>query len=172
VPSPSPDPEALALALLGRREHSRAELRGKLRGKGVGSEAAEAVLDRLSAQGWLDENRFVETYVAERQRRGFGPLKIRQALRERGVDAALIDDALEGDAESWHRTLDALCARRLGDPATLDERRAYARAVRFLTGRGFPQGWVIEALKRFRSDANRAFHADEGAALTEFDDRS
>jgi len=52
-----------AISLLGRREHSRAELLRKLTQRGGQKGVLEAVLDELEAEGLLSEARFVEAFV-------------------------------------------------------------------------------------------------------------
>lgn len=69
--------------------------------------------------------------------RGDGPVRLRAALRERGVDDALIEEALAPHADEWTERARALAARRFGSapPGSWNER---AKRARFLQGRGFP----------------------------------
>ena len=88
------------LRLLGRRAHSRVELRRKLRRKGYTDAEAETALSRLVELGYLDDQSFAEGLV---RRRGAirGPLALSAELASRGVDRAHADAALAGfDAEA------------------------------------------------------------------------
>lgn len=152
---PRPDPEeardprrirAKALSLLARREHSAGELGRKLEERGYDSTAVEAVLSSLEAKKLLSDARFVEEFVAARVRRGSGPLKIREELWGKGVDAALVQRAMAAHEGSWGRLAEDARRKRFGEehPRGLPER---ARQVRFLQQRGFSMDDIRVALK-------------------------
>ncbi|HEX5842944.1 MAG TPA: regulatory protein RecX, partial [Pseudomonas sp.] len=74
-----------AMDLLARREHGRVELTRKLRNRGAADELIEAALDRLAEEGLLSEARYMEAFVGYRARAGYGPLRIREELTQRGL---------------------------------------------------------------------------------------
>lgn len=127
---------ARALRLLGRREHSRKELSLKLRQRGFEPSVADEAAAEVAAAGYLSDERFAETFIQSRQRRGQGPLKIRAELGRRGVSSNVIDAALETAAVDWRAVAEGARQKRFGPtpPATTAER---ARQQRFLAGRGF-----------------------------------
>lgn len=135
------DPRDIALGLLARREHSRAELARKLSAKGVAQDAIPAALDALEAERALSDERFTEAYVRMRRQRGFGPLRIRMELCERGVAGGLIEAHLDADAPEWAQLAREQYRRRYGGapPEGHSER---ARRARFLEGRGFAPGLI------------------------------
>lgn len=144
-PRPESDPRQLALRLLARREHSRHELRDKLRSRGLDPGLIDPVLDDLSRSGLLSDARFVDSYVYARRQRGFGPRRIEAELRERGVADDLIDAGLGAWDADWRPVLEGLYARRYGSqPATEGAERA--RRLRFLTGRGFSAALAQEVM--------------------------
>ncbi len=125
----------MALDLLARREHSTLELRHKLTRRGYTQEQIEPTLAQVAAKGWLSDARFAELYAANRVDKGYGPLRVRQALRERGVDETIINDVLAGLDGLWMERLTAVWRRRFGDrPADPAEQ---VRQTRFLRHRGF-----------------------------------
>lgn len=73
--------------------------------------------------------------------RGDGPLKLRSALGERGVDGQTIDTALLPFEEEWTALAREALERRFGvsAPATRGE---LSKRMRFLQGRGFPAGII------------------------------
>jgi regulatory protein len=88
------------LRLLGRRAHSRVELRRKLERRGYNADETEAALGRLLELGYLDDRSFAEALV---RRRGAirGPLALSAELATRGVNREHADAALAGfDAEA------------------------------------------------------------------------
>lgn len=135
------------MGLLARREHSRAELRHKLRARGHDPEAVEAALERLGEQGYQDDRRFAEHYVASRVERGFGPVRIRAELQERGVDPDLGREALEAHRGRWPELAEEARRRRFGAEAPADP-RAWQRQARFLQYRGFDAALVAATLGR------------------------
>lgn len=145
------DPEPQALRLLAIREHSRRELARKLGARGYAEPAIAAALDRLTANGALDERRLAERYVAERADKGFGPLRILAELREKGVPEALIRERLADWNDRWPECLARLRDRRYGLAPPAD-RAELARRQRFLQQRGFPAD-LIRRLWRGGDDA-------------------
>jgi regulatory protein len=126
----------LALVLLARREHSRQELTRKLRRRGFEAEQVATVVDRLAERGWLSDCRFAEQYVRERIARGFGPLRIRSELRDRGVSGEAAATVLQEQAEDWRAEAERARRKRFGDELPRDLRER-ARQARFLQYRGF-----------------------------------
>ena len=84
-----------AYRLLGHRARSREELRRRLLAKEHDEHAVDDALERLAADGFLDDAAFARSYVADKRRlQSWGAERIRRGLRELGVDAASIDEAL------------------------------------------------------------------------------
>jgi regulatory protein len=118
--------------LLARREHAAGELAAKLEQRGYGRAAIDAEIERLAAEGLQSDERFATLFVEQRVARGDGPVKLRSALGERGVDVGTIDSALTPFEDEWH-------ALGVSAPATRNE---LSKRMRFLQGRGFPAGIV------------------------------
>ena len=125
-----------ALDLLARREHSRTELSRKLRQRGAPSDLAEAELDQLEDDGLLSDERFCEAYVHARTQRGYGPARLREELRQRGVAERLIDTVLGDPAYDWTELARQAFDKRfpLGKAGDLSER---SKQLRFMQYRGF-----------------------------------
>jgi regulatory protein len=132
---------AQAVRLLSRRDHSVAELRGKLTRRGHAPAAIAAAIDRLTSLGYLDDRRFATAWAgaALRSGRGVGA-RLRLELQQRGVAADLIAETLEHLAEEHdeRQVLAQLVSRRFArfDPATADDRER-RRVYAFLQRRGF-----------------------------------
>jgi regulatory protein len=142
--SSEPSLRARALRYLARREHSREELRRKLAGFVAEGEDLEAVLDEMAAKGWLSDARFAEHAIRARARR-FGPLKLAQHLRERGLDEEAIAAGFHAAGEEGVASIEAVWRSRFHAPAA-DERER-VRQIRFLQGRGFALEDVLRFLK-------------------------
>ena len=77
-------PEMVAMNLLARREHSRAELKEKLLKREFEPDEVEATVASLADRNLISDERFAESFATGRIRRGQGPVRIRQELRQRG----------------------------------------------------------------------------------------
>jgi len=124
--------KARALRHLVRREHSRAELARKLAPHAESEDALQAVLDALLSKKQLSDERFAQ----ERARvlgRKYGPARIRQDLKARGIadDISARVAAIPDETQKAQ----AILARKYREPATTREERA--KRARFLQGRGF-----------------------------------
>ena len=127
---------AAALRLLARREHSRLELRHKLLVRNFTESAVESVVARLVDSGLLSDQRFAEVYARSRFERGYGPLRIRAELDERGVGAGLAERTLADLCCPWIESAQRQRSKRFGRrlPGDFKDR---AKQMRFLRQRGF-----------------------------------
>ena len=148
TPKRSPtDIKVRAVKLLGTREHSRRELARKLLARGYGAEAVDSVLDELEQDGLLSEARLAESYVAERLQKGFGPVRIRCELQEKGLSDAQIEPHLNLDDEQFLALMALVHDRRFGAGSRSD-RQTLAKRARFLEYRGFPSHLIARFMKR------------------------
>jgi regulatory protein len=138
---PKPSAYSKALGLLARREHSRRELKLKLRQGGYEGEEAGAALDRLGEQHYQDDDRFAEMLVRSRVAQGYGPMRVRAELKSHGLADARIREVLDAAEVDWTAVAAAQLRRRYGAPATADHEERVRRA-QFLLRRGFPAATV------------------------------
>ncbi len=134
-----------AYGLLARREHSRRELQNKLRRHAETEQQLQALLDSLEQQGLQCDQRFAESFVRSRVNRGQGLIRIQQDLRQRGVSSELASMALEAEAADWYQLAAKVRLKRFAGVAT-DDRKEYARQVRFLAYRGFDSDQIRYAM--------------------------
>jgi len=135
-----------ALALLARREHSRRELARKLAARGHDPADIGRALDELGTSGLLSDARMAELYVAERLAKGFGPLRVRQELRERGLADELADPLLDLPAHDWFARMAQVAAKKYG-PNPPSDPKERARRARFLEYRGFSADLIARFLR-------------------------
>ena len=103
-----------ALNLLARREHSALELQHKLSQRGFDRDIITPVLEYLSEQDWQSDYRFAEVYSHSRADKGYGPLRIRSELRERGVSDETVSEMLAQLEDFWIPRLTQLQRKRFG----------------------------------------------------------
>jgi regulatory protein len=125
-----------ALNFLSYRPRSEAEVRRNLRKKNVEEEVVEEVTGRLTRAGLLNDQEFARYWVENRlQFNPRGARALRHELREKGVPASVITDALmDFDEEAAARKVAQAGARRLAHLEPRDFRR---RLGGYLARRGF-----------------------------------
>ena len=80
--------------LCARGERCSADIRRKL--AVLPPDEAEAVLQTLLSEGFVDDARYARAFARDKSSlQGWGSLKIKLALQRKGIDAAVIDAALE-----------------------------------------------------------------------------
>lgn len=125
-----------AVNLLSRREHSEHELKHKLLAKGADEDSVAEVLAALKRRDYVSDRRFTEAFIHSRKERGDGPLKIRQALRARGVAEDEIDHALDASDPAWETLLASVWSKKFGGSGP-ESYEQWAKQARFLQNRGF-----------------------------------
>jgi regulatory protein len=135
---------------LARRAYSRGELGLRL-ARAADAVEVEAVLDRLEALGLLNDANYAYDFGLHRlTREGWGPLRIRRELIERGVAADVVEAALArlsaemGEDEALAAYLRRWSAKH-GWPV---DRRGGRRIVAHLERRGFSGEAIHRGLRR------------------------
>ncbi len=125
-----------AMDLLARREHSYSELLGKLRQRGASTDAAEIELDRLVEDGLLSDARFCEAYLYARSQRGYGPARLKEELRQRGVSESLVERTLAEFDQDWSALAQRVFNKRFPEGRASDAAER-GKQLRFMQYRGF-----------------------------------
>ena len=137
--------------LIDHRMRTRRELAVKLKVRGRPDEVIDQVLDRLEHAGLIDDGRFAQLWIEERlRRRPAGLSLLRRELRQKGIDAEIVDTALEESASregETERAYEAL-GRQSHRYARLDRDAAHRRMVAFLGRRGFGQAIIYQVVHR------------------------
>lgn len=157
---PEPDPELareervqraleLGYRYLGHRDRTCQEMRTHLRRKEVREAEAEAAIETLIRQGYLDDARFAQRFAEDKRALdGWGAERITRRLRELGVEAEDVTAAV--DARDREDELDAaigiLHAKLRRPPADDRERN---RALGLLARRGYDLELAHEAIRAY-----------------------
>ena len=131
------EPKAIRIKImdfLSRREHSSKEIFQKLSPRVESKELLEEEIEKLQADGLLSDERFAESYFQSRKNRGYGPLRIRNELKQRGVGDQIFYP-LSNEIEWSEFALEALRKKVSGNMPT--ETKEILKLKRFLNYRGF-----------------------------------
>lgn len=133
---------------------TEAELRRLMRGRVEPGDRGEAivaaVLSQLKERRYLDDQSFAETYARLRQENEkLGPRRVRQDLRQKGVRAELVDEAVSArysgaNEEALARAY--LERKRIRKPGNEKET---ARVMRRLVAAGFSTGVIARILRQW-----------------------
>jgi len=136
------------LRKLAAQARTRTELARALKTREVPETAANAVLDRMTEVGLVDDATFAHDWVASRQqRRHLSRTALRRELQTKGVDRDLIDDALSGvEVDDEHRAALDLARRRAAPMAGLERDVAYRRLAGVLGRRGFSSSVTMQVI--------------------------
>lgn len=134
-----------AMNYLARREHSRQELLQKLRQKGHETEVIIPVLEKLAEENLQSDARFAENFIQARQSAGYGPRRVAEELRQRGISENLYSEYFE--KINWPLVLELLCQRKFRGEIPKDA-KSLSRQQRFLLNRGFSIDDIIRLSRR------------------------
>jgi len=132
------------MRFLGRREHSREELKHKLARLAEEGDDVEALLDDLATRGWLSDARYAEHAIRSKARR-YGPVKLAHVLRAKGIDDEAIAAGFRAAGHEGDSNVEAVWKTRFHAAPADDRERA--RHIRFLQGRGFRLEEILRYMK-------------------------
>lgn len=138
-----------AVRFLGYRPRSIAEVRQHLLEHAVPASVVETVIQRLQQAGYLDDEGFARFWVDNRQQfRPRSERALRQELRRKGVDDAIIDAVIAraevDEEEAAYALARGRCARWQG----LERRAFWQKGAAFLARRGYSYDVIETVLRR------------------------
>jgi regulatory protein len=128
---------------------TRAQLADALRKRNVPEDAAEAVLERFSEVGLIDDEAFAAAWVSSRHAgRGLAARALAQELRHRGVDEETVKDAVKQlDPEQEIETARGLVARKLAATRGAEPHARTRRLVGMLARKGYSPGLAFRVVR-------------------------
>ena len=153
-PSEPRDPaeraRAICLRLLTGTPRTRRQLADALRKREVPEDVAEEVLSRFEDVGLIDDAAFADAWVESRHHsRGLARKALASELRTKGVDSALIDEAVgQLDAEQEAETARTLVDRKLHATRGLPPEKRIRRLAGTLARKGYPEGVALRVVRQ------------------------
>ena len=147
-----------ALTMLDRSVRTRSEIAQALVRKGFVSPVAQAVVERLSEIGLLDDMRYAQRLAEIQSAKPVGAYAMRRKLQAKRFDAEAIDAAMEQFDEAQQAQACRLAAAKLWRKyAQLPSREGRAKLSQALARRGFGWDAIASAVDEIVSDAGDAF---------------
>lgn len=100
---------------------------------------------RLISHHYLDDSRLIEKEIKKQLAKRHGPSRIKQELRQKGLELLAIEQALEDLDVDWFELAEELRIKKFGDELPTDPKEK-AKQIRYLQYRGHAMGIIIELL--------------------------
>ena len=134
---------AFAYRLLGHRDYSMFELDRRIRQKWPDAEGVGELVQALAEENLVSDERFAESFTRSRLQRHQGPLKIRAALRAKGVPDSVIAHELDRHSDRWTELAADWLERQHPGPVDFKNKQKFYRR---LQNRGFTHDQSMDAL--------------------------
>ncbi|MGW2561916.1 recombination regulator RecX [Streptomyces sp. NPDC001514] len=147
---PAERAQAICLRLLTGTPRTRKQLRDALHKRDIPDDVADEVLSRFEDVGLIDDAAFADAWVESRHHgRGLARRALARELRTKGVDSALIDEAVgQLDSDQEEATARELVARKLRTTRGLDRDRRLRRLAGMLARKGYPEGMALRVVRQ------------------------
>ncbi len=148
-----------ALTLLAARDRSSREIDSRLTRLGFAEDVVSDTLEWLIERGYVDDERFVERYAAEKLRAGWAERRIRTELQRQGLGRELVERAVtsvatDGEAAADRdRALMETLRRRFAGQLASDPKVGERRLTGFLARRGYDWESIDRLTRRLRQEA-------------------
>ena len=136
----------VAMDLLSRREHSVYELTRKLKQREFEIDEIDAAIATLQQDNLQSDSRFIESIVNSKINAGFGLIKIKYELRQKGISDDLVDDYFSGLEVDWNLRMAEQRIKKFGEAIPVEYKEKMKQA-RFLQNRGFSPGSVMRLFR-------------------------
>ena len=140
----------LLMNMAARAERSSGDALRLMKRWGVDDNDAQRVLQRLIAVRFIDDSRYAAAFVREKiNLSGWGSYKIVAALRRKGVDNRIIENALSqyGSVDMEER-LQGLLEKKIKTVKYRDTSDLRAKLFRFAASRGYDYSTAMQAVDR------------------------
>lgn len=138
-----------ALRILTRRDHSVHEIQQKLKLREYPPATIKAVVTDCIRLDYLNDQKAAQNFVLGFKRQGFGPFRITQKLRAKGIADDLIAGALSKhfDTEEQTRICQRVLTKKIKtSDIDLDKPQSREKIHRFLFNRGFSADTIQQAI--------------------------
>ena len=150
-------PDALnrAVRLLAVRARSISEIEKRLTDACFMPDAVEMVITKLTSNGLLSDETFARQWARERTVRQMGKARILYELRQKGVDAALAEQAVnELEPERQSESAEKLARKMLRRYQSAPPADAQRKAIQAMQRSGYSYGEARRALARAMEDTD------------------
>jgi regulatory protein len=137
-----------AAALCSSQEQCTSHIRQKLNSWKVSEQDAEKVIQVLKREKFLDDTRYASFYVKDKFRfNGWGKIKLRVMLAQKGIAEQAIEDALNQiDPERYRQRCEAIISEKAATLRETNQFKRKGKLFRFAAQRGFESDLIHQIL--------------------------
>ncbi len=139
----------VAVRLLSRRNHTKHEIRQKLRQRGFDAEAIAKVISECERFNYVNDEQTAQYYLRELQTKGYGRSRIRFSMKKKGLNEELISRLIRDhhtDAEEMENARRSLEKKLRTLNREKDAGKRKEKVYRFLYSRGFSASVISELI--------------------------
>ena len=120
-------------------EYAPSDIRQKVIRAGLGSSVAERIIDRLSDEGYINEERYIRAFVHDKfELNHWGRRKIEAALYQKGLRGAKVQDVLADiDEERYVSILSDILHAKDKTISPTNQQERFQKLLSFAAARGF-----------------------------------
>ncbi len=135
-------------ALCSLSEHAESDVRERLQKAAMPFDEIQRIVDRLYDEDYLNTSRYCHAFAHDRLRFArWGRLKIRQALRMKGLPEADIREALDDlNEEEYKEALHSTLEQKKRTLVHEDKYACRTKLMRFAAARGFTPSEIIDEI--------------------------
>ena len=135
-------------AVCAQAEHCEQEMRDKMKRWGMDLEAQNRVVERLTNERYIDNERYARAFVKDKVRYNkWGRRKVQQALWMKRIDEDIQQRVFdEIDDEEYLKVLVPLLKQKRKSIKAANDYELNQKLVRFALGRGFDYGIIRQCL--------------------------
>jgi regulatory protein len=137
-----------AINLLSRREYSRHELFQKLEPRSKNETQVPLLLDKLIESDYQSDQRFAESFLRSRISRGLGHMRIARELKDKGIDADLIEQVMSLDTDWFQLAYE--CGLKKSHSLNFSDYKDKQKLFRYLAYRGFAMDQIQYAIEQYQ----------------------
>ncbi len=123
-----------AMDYLSRGYKTQKQMRDYLVKKGFGNDVVQYVLFKLDDYGYVNDKNYAQLYVQQNVKNK-GDVRLRQELRQRGIDAETVESAVCTDSQVAFANAQALAEKYVKNKVV--DTKTAQKLQRYLLGRGY-----------------------------------
>jgi regulatory protein len=129
-------------------EKCRTDIIKKLAAQKVEKSDYDTYINLLRKENFLNDTRYLKAFITAHMRKKWGKVKMKNALRSKGIDSNLIEEYLDGiEPEDYDEQFQTLMQKKWKSLQKYDLKDRKQKTIRFLLGRGFEMQKILSGLK-------------------------
>lgn len=130
------------------QERCKADVLEKLYKLKTSKDDFDTYTDKLKAENFLNEERFVKAFISAHSKKKWGKTKIKSALSGKRIDGDLIKKYLDLIEEgNYDEQIKVLLQKKWNSLKTGAPKEKKTKLIRFLLSKGFEMGKVLAVMK-------------------------